>query len=383
MELYLEGLIVQQMARANALVHKIPTELPKEFHPLITSATTLLQSCLMDLQHLYQAPQMLDPESQHSRASGLRKIVQDMNTLETVAITALARADVVSDTLLNRLIHHLCQTIHYPLCPPIATSLSTDYFHIYPTYNLIRVPLIEMQFLLHLPDLLHELAHPFFFPENQDVQEIKPVITVLEEHHAQVSEYFMAFVQREQSRHPDPRLEIMLEAWEYSWIMYWGVEFMADLFAVFTVGPAFAWSHIYLVMKRPPGGTPFEVPLYSPVTHPSDDARMKLMLTALRALGFKDEADQIDMHWKQVLTMLGEHSNARYRDCYAEHLLTPLAQAALAAFAQAGITRYTGQDHQISGLLNKAWETFWEDPNNYANWEEQQVSQLAQTLLKP
>ena len=60
---------------------------------------------------------------------------------------------------------------------------------------------------------------------------------------------------------------------------FWMVEFFCDLFAVYTLGPAYGWAHLHLSAKR--GGDPFDVPMLSASSHPADDARMRVMLVAL------------------------------------------------------------------------------------------------------
>ncbi len=46
------------------------------------------------------------------------------------------------------------------MLPPVVTPLSQSYFQTYPRFNLMLAPLGEGHFLLHLPDMYHELAHP-------------------------------------------------------------------------------------------------------------------------------------------------------------------------------------------------------------------------------
>ena len=51
------------------------------------------------------------------------------------------------------------------------TTLSQQYFCIITELNLLCVPLTEGQFLLHLPDLYHELAHPLLVEEDDPLVE--------------------------------------------------------------------------------------------------------------------------------------------------------------------------------------------------------------------
>ena len=81
-----------------------------------------------------------------------------MDFFETIGIAALNRANE-DDRQLNLLVERIVREIGFPLLPPVATLLSQGYFHIYPWFNLLCLPLVEPAFLLHLPDLYHELGH--------------------------------------------------------------------------------------------------------------------------------------------------------------------------------------------------------------------------------
>ena len=96
---------------------------------------------------------------QPERLRKFKRVVSDLDFLENVAIAALKKAQK-EDHCLNGLLERVCHEIGYPGVILVATTLSQAYFHIYPDLRLLCVPLVEGQFLLHLPDLYHELAHP-------------------------------------------------------------------------------------------------------------------------------------------------------------------------------------------------------------------------------
>jgi len=80
--------------------------------------------------------------------------------------------------------------------------------------------------------------------------------------------------------------------WELLWPKFWLTEFFCDLYAVYTPGPAFAWSHLHLYMKA--GSDAFMLPDgVRNITHPADDARMRALLQALKGSGFQAEAARI------------------------------------------------------------------------------------------
>ena len=154
---YLQGAIGELTRRGELLLTKVPTGLPRDSCPR-THVQTRLARDLDALRDLIDDPRMQDPAYQPERLRKFRRIVRDMDTLETIAIAALNRANE-DDRQLNILVERIGNEIAFPLLPPVATLLSQGYFHIYPRLNLLCLPLVEPAFLLHLPDLYHELGH--------------------------------------------------------------------------------------------------------------------------------------------------------------------------------------------------------------------------------
>jgi hypothetical protein len=122
------------------------------------------------------------------------------------------------------------------LITPVVTTLSQQYFCIVTDLNLLCVPLTEGQFLLHLPDLYHELAHPLL-TEVDD-----PVVEPFQEAHFSALQDALGYIAGEQAKEDRRRgpqqPSFTLSRWEISWVKYWMVEFFCDLFAVYVLGPA-------------------------------------------------------------------------------------------------------------------------------------------------
>lgn len=108
---------------------------------------------------------------------------------------------------------------------------SHDYFCIVEDLNLFCVPLTEVRFLLHLPDLYHELAHPLLI-ERDD-----PVVEPFQEAHFKAlgdALGYLAAEKRKEDRRRGPRQPAFtLTRWEAAWMKYWMVELFCDLFAVY------------------------------------------------------------------------------------------------------------------------------------------------------
>jgi hypothetical protein len=155
--------------------------------------------------------------------------------------------------------------------------MSQDYFHIYPEFNLLCLPLIESRFLLHLPDVYHELCHPLH--RNLDLPTLEAYQNAFKRSLFEKVEHFEnEIVAAERLRNQEAHV-FQLQLWRTCWVKYWMEEFFCDLFGVLTAGPAYAWSHYHLCVKR--GGDPFQTPLMFESTHPADDARMRAMLEML------------------------------------------------------------------------------------------------------
>ncbi|MCI0611811.1 hypothetical protein L0244_02365 [bacterium] len=288
-----------------------------------------------------------------------------------MGIAALERRNK-TDEILNQLIDHIRKEISYPLLPPVVSSLSQQYFHIYPQLNLLCVPLGEADFLLHLPDLYHELAHPLV-TEKYDPR-VRPFQEALSKGLDLALGYIKAEQQKEERKRGPDQIEFYLLQWEKSW-WKWVVEFFCDLFAVYTIGPAYVWAHFHLCAKY--CDNPYQVPTLSASSHPADDARMQIMLSALQKTGFLQEKESIHQHWENFIAISGVKPEPEYLRCFPEHLLESLVQKAYEGVTALGC-RIAAPDTKdpVFTILNQAWMEFWRDPTNYAKWERNAVKQL-------
>jgi hypothetical protein len=368
---FFSGSIKQHQERCARLMERIPRNLPREFHALAQKCRDELQQLHDNLGMLLKDTRMQLPNYQPERLRQFRRIVEYMNILETTAIAALARHND-DDLFLNRLIEHIRSETNFPLLPPIVTSLSQQYFHIYPNLNLLFVPLSEGDFLLHLPDLYHELAHPLV-TERYD-RRVRPIQAAFSQTLDTVLEYIANEQQKEERRRGPQRIGFYLYLWQKSWLE-WTTEFYCDLYAICTIGPAFAWSHIYLCAKY--GNDPFEVPTMSRQSHPADDARMKTMLCGLRLLGYTQEADVIQTKWEELINISGAKPGPEYRRCFPQQMLQQIAEMAIQGVDDIGCKVASPKcTTTIYAALNEAWSQFWVDPMNYITWERQAVESL-------
>ncbi len=373
MESYFHAAIQQLRERARLLMIKIPRDLPREFHLLIQTCGQRIDDIVSRLDYISEDSNMLMEESQSVRLRHLRRIVMDLDTLETIAIVALNRVDPEEDIWLNQLVERITREINYPLLPPVVTSLSSEYFHVYPGLGLLRIPLVEGHFLLHLPDLYHELAHLLLAEQNDP--RVKPFQDALMHALDSVVAHFTLAMQKEQRRSGPVRLQFYMEGWLRSWGHYWLVEFMCDAFATCVLGPAFAWAHLHLVAKR--GSNTYGVPRGAMSRHPADGARMQVQLHGLRLLGFSSEVGEIERRWDELGAISNAQPDPDYRQCYPDDILKAVAEAALEGVRLIGCRVASAEAASyIGSVMNEAWGVFWRDPIGYSGWEKETVRRL-------
>jgi hypothetical protein len=170
----------------------------------------------------------------------------------------------------------------------------------------------------------------------------------------------------------------------YSHWKYWLKEFFCDLFALYTVGPSYAWSHLHLTVKM--GDDIHGSNLLLPQTHPSDESRMRILLGALRNLGLDSEAQRIGSKWSEVIKSVGKPP-VEYQYAYPETLLEEISRLILDSLRQSGFVIFSNEllvdrnKIDIRVILNEAWKVFWESkPEDFRGWEEKQVAVLRSAL---
>ena len=376
---YFEGAINQLIVRCEHLVGMIPNGLPQEFNGLEVIVRQELNEISKKLHQLLTLEIWQKPENQTAKMRGFKQAVCDIDILETTCIAALERRHD-NDLFLNKLMQLIRQEINYPLPPPVITSLARPktYFETLTKYRLMLVPLSESRFLLHLPDIYHEIAHPLLEEPNDPKLKFfqQSVNRVIEK----VTKYINDEQEKSQRRNDPQAFSMYLKVWLISWLGGWTKEFFCDLFAVYVLGPAFAWSHLHLAATR--GGDAFKVPLMGTgQTHPPDAARMNTILNGLTLIGFENEAAEIEQKWEAFLSTSSAKITPEYQRCFPHHLLKYVAEVVLEAVESLNCrivtSKTTGEMHD---LFNKAWKEFWRNPSNYAEWETQTIADLRRKI---
>ncbi len=356
---YFQGTLPQLIERARLLKGKIPRGLPRDYDALVRTCETELDNVISRLTGLQDVPAPGSPALHHARLRQFKRAIADLDHIETTAITVLNRAHK-DDHHANRLLYRICQEIRYPSLTPTVTTLSTSYFYIDTKLNLMFIPPAEGNFLLHLPDLYHELAHPLLTHENHPV--LDRLRTQYLESMAYIHDHFAAQRAKEELRRGPRGFKAQIDLWELLWSKYWLTEFFCDLYAALTLGPAFAWSHLHLYLKM--GGNGFALPDgVSNLSHPADDARMRAILEALRRSGFDKDVAVIGRRWEEALSLTGASPAPDYIHCYPSELITFVVEKAAMGVADMDC-RLAGlqTSDPVHRILDQAWRNFWADP---------------------
>lgn len=378
---YLDASIAQTRHRAKILKGKIPNPLPTpEFHGLQRTCEQEIDNNIQLLDYLSRDPMIRHPASIRERMRVFRRTRDTLAQLEATGIAALNRHND-DDVLLNKLVFSIHQEIRYPLQPPTVSALSQNYFAIYPGMGLLVVPLAESDFLLHLPDLYHEIAHPLLVVRDN------PKVEAFQHEFVRFLSSASAHFEQERlenTRTTGPRqyFAMVLNTLERSWVTAWATELFCDLFALYTLGPAYAWSHFHLTALHE--ADPFQTPETRMSSHPPDQARMEVLLHGLSLINREEEAGIIQARWHELLAATECKPDVTYRKACPKALLQQAAVQALRATRVIGCrVADSTASGEIHDLLNDAWATFWKDPGTYHTWEMQAVSRLRAAYCPP
>ena len=371
LEPYLHAVFEQLRRRARSLRARIPRNLPQEYDALVRKATDMLDGIFAQLD----APDGIGKSITKTKIRRMRRIVGELDRLESLGVPALERA-ALDDHRLNALLQEIRDELGYPLLRPTVSTLSQQYYCIDTQLNLMLVPFQEARFLLHLPDLYHELAHPLARTTNDPV--IEPFQAGILQLWADVRDLFEGEQRRADRGRSPASVQARSRLWETLWTKYWMEEFFCDVFAANALGPAYAWSHLNLCAQR--GAAPYAVPPNAATSHPADDARMKVVLEVLRLRGWNEASEDITQRWGSLCGEIGSEPMPEFRQCYPNQLLRGAAEYACEACDKIGCKPGTsGKLGRVGAMLNEAWEHIWTSPGEFGDWEERAV----QTLFAP
>lgn len=379
---YLKWLIRDQIDRALSLKGLIPDK------PRHAALEQLASACKDQLDDQV----MLLKEYRAQLDSGDKKRAADI--LKCIKYCSMAIADIEgyglpplhcqSDEVvfLNDVLSSMHREAGLLCRRPAASCTSYDYYFSHLSTNTVHVPLSEAAFLLHMPDFYHELGH-ILFDSLDFATEYEPIRTGVADADKAINVYY-AQQSNKAKRDASQAQAQSCEKWAWTrWTDKWIQESFCDLFALFAAGPAYAYSNLHIVSKME--RNIYELNMHTKQSHPSGEARMRLLDAGMRLLGQGRKADHVKEEWDSVAQLCGRPP-PWYGHAFPPCLLSEIATSVLPTFGAAGLRGYAesvqpggGADvTPVAALLNNAWRVFWSDGDSgFRNAEKAMVARLA------
>jgi hypothetical protein len=234
----------------------------------------------------------------------------------------------------------------------------------------------ESDFLLHLPDLYHEIGHAALANSKSEVR-LEKLYQSYQEVIKQITDHYDALIISKKRALGPKELPRLISFIHSQWKGYWVSEFFADLFGLYTLGPAYAWSHIHLTIKKL--NNVYEFLKFFPRTHPADEARMRILKHGLKQLGFDKEVEEIWALWAEVPEYKNFEPVSEYQYAYPDDLLRDIASTVYDGVAASNFSCATPdclkdlKNDSITKILNEAWKSFWKNPEGFRGWEESKI----------
>ncbi len=380
---YFESLIVEQVNRALVLKNLIhyPLKYP-ELTGLAQRSTSILDEQIETLNMLRAELRRREEDDIRDIFREVRRSGEFISAVEYYGISALYY-QTPEIGFLNKLVFKIHQEISLPFPPPSVCCTGTTHYFSHPFTNVIFTPITESEFLLHMPDLYHEIGHCVLENMKSELR-MKGLSDNYELAFSRITEHYNELLRDKRREFGPEQISMVIERVHSHW-KSWIIEFFCDLFALYTVGPAYAWSHLHLTMKR--FVDIHELSLLEQ-THPSDESRMRTLLYGLKILGFDEQADKISSRWAEV-TRFWSSKPPEYQYAYPDKLLKDIAQMTLNGLKESGISiavsdALSANASGIRVLLNRAWKEFWDSkPDDFRNWEKERIGELRATLQMP
>jgi hypothetical protein len=328
-----------------------------------------------EIEVLLNDPDLGNTKLLSNQFFALNRLAEKLSEIEWYPLPAITRYNDI-DHYLGYVCALLAHQVRYPLQIPLVSGFSSNYYGVIPHYRLIKVPVAEHLFLLGLPDLCHELGHILFSNYTGEF---------LGNFFSDLSSYIQSEKQRKIREGAPPDYQMLYDRLETEWKDRWTTEFVSDMIAVFMVGPAFGHTHLRLCCGLDPNI--FWPGFGEPSTHPSGESRLRAILAMLRRIGLDEDSIIIQDRWLKYLSAIGRKKPTEYDHCYPDVLIELLVREVHNGCVKIGLISYkdqqaSGNDINLSALLNEAWTTLLANPQGYAEWESGQVKCLGDSANK-
>lgn len=380
---YLKSHIKEQIERSLYLKSLIPRPIHyPELTGLVDRCSRILDENIKYLRYLLNELEMRDDSDDiRDLYRSFRVAYRNIETIEYFGIPALHfQSDDVK--FLNKLIFTIQNEINLPFVAPSVACFSNRYYWIHGITNVIFMPIGEASSLLHLPDIFHELGHATLYNKDNDIR-LEEIKNIYKEMIDLITDYYEKLLAKKERKTGPQEILFLIKHIHSQW-KKWINEFFSDLFACYSLGPAYVWAHLHLILKKSDDVYKFEK-LLIPQSHPSDDSRMKMMEIGLRLNNFNTDTDEIIRTWNSMPFVTSSTPIHEYQYAYPKPLMEKIAELMLDGMKKSGFSILTPDElrkldeSNIRKILNDAWKEFWKNPN-YIEWEKNTLDGLKRTI---
>jgi hypothetical protein len=372
----LHGLLKDLLQRCHRLKQELTSlvSLPMEVSPYKEWVLNFVQVTEKRIEYLLEDPDIRDRGLAKNYYHAYKRLSEIVWRLEWRPILALTRYSE-RDRLATLICHQIAEEINFPYDRPICMALSSQHYWADPASRLIVIPSVEPFHLLGLSDMYHEIGHIILFQQKEVEAE---TIDLVDQHFNQAIKHLK---QEGESDTFQKELAYYMELWK----RYWAREFACDMIATYLAGPAYGWANVRLcanVSTDIYGDDPSD-PYY---THPADAARSRAIEMMLKQLGFEQMAQKIKDLWNQLIALIGQTEPQEFEFRFPLSLIEKLCGTLKRSCQNLQLISYSEKASEGGGhlhmtqLLNKAWNNFISDTENFAEWENTQISRIKATF---
>ena len=379
MKSYLSYLIKEQVNRAQVLKSLIAYPLePVELYALAERCTSHIDHLIDDLNGLFGLlDEDADDETMRFLHRRFKSITRRIEWIEQYGISVL-KLKCKDYNYLNKLITRIHHESKIPINIATVASFSNRYFFFASLTNVIFIPAAEHKFILHLPDLYHELGH-YVSSKKEEIQ-LKNTRIAYQNCVTNITGHFKKIIEDRMYGSGPASLLNTTFAIHAQWKESWLEELFSDAFAAFLLGPAYAWSHIHLVTKTQDDVYYFDNFKFQ--EHPSDEARFRFICNCLGLVGYDEEVKSLKAKWNTLIFVKGNRGTESYYEAFPDTLFDIIAtqiQEGLEADGFLVIGKTLSEkmpESSIANILNNAWNVFWKAPNDFFKHEEAKLQEL-------
>lgn len=368
---YLLGALPWLRRRAKLLLNRLRAlEIPPSIASRLVAQIDKLESTVSDVSLRLEDPTLTDASYIGQHLIDFHNWVRTVDDIETVFLP-LIESWGDDEEVMQKLANRVCQEANLPpTIQPITALYSPWYFFVRQDLDVIYMPRLESYFLLHLPDLYHEIGHVLLKQVHHVLWEDFP--RRVQEHFGR--EHLRGTLQNDPLASTGTYLYLA-----DSWVNRWLIEFTCDIFATYSCGPAYGWSHMHLCASKGEVESIYHPSAGEDALHPADEARWRVIAHALGDMGFEAEAQEIERRWRSLVRSLGESEPTNFHIAYPMNVLEDMQRQIQRGLMSLDVTLYqtssqgNGCEQRLSDLLNQAWTKFWQDPVKYADWETERL----------